>query len=201
MANQPILNEHPLASPIGTQYSYDDYLEFESLSTTRHEYWNGSILAMTGGSFGHGIRITAIIHSLIEQLKNRPCQVATEISIRVINKTYNIALYPDITVVCGPPQYHDGKIQAITNPTTIIEVLSPSTERYDRINKLAAYRTIPSLREIIYIAHDEKRIDIIERTDEINAIWIESTDHKTIRIPSINCKLDAKTIYAGSGTL
>jgi Uma2 family endonuclease len=119
----------------------EQYLELERAAEFRHEYYNGRMYAMPGGTFPHVVVIGNLAHGLRNGLGNRPCVVATS-DLRVRVSPNGLYTYPDIAVVCGPPRLLDGHKDTLLNPILIAEVLSPSTEAYDRGFKFAQYRTL-----------------------------------------------------------
>jgi Uma2 family endonuclease len=133
-----------------------DYLAFERTSAQKHEYYDGVIVAQAGGSATHNRITMNAINSLYTQLQNRPCTVySSDMRVKIPQKKSDG--YPDVSVVCGPERFDDTGQEILINPTVIIEVLSPSTERYDRGKKFELYRTIDSLQEYLLIAQDAKR--------------------------------------------
>ena len=112
----------------------------------KSEYFNGRMYAMSGGSYKHGRIIVNLASGLNTALKQGPCAVVSN-DLRVRVSPAGLYTYPDIVVVCGEPRFADGLGDTLINPTLIAEVLSPSTEAYDRGFKFAQYRTLESLRE------------------------------------------------------
>ena len=136
-----------------------DYLERERVSTSKHEYYSGEIFAMTGASEAHNLIASNVTATFHRQLRGRACRIyPSDMRLKVIQTGLNT--YPDLTIVCGPPQFTDlTKRDTLINPTVIIEILSPSTERYDRGLKFQNYRTISSLQDYILIAQDAAHIE------------------------------------------
>jgi Uma2 family endonuclease len=145
-----------------------EYLRLERHATVKHEYHDGVIVAMAGASRKHNLIVGDTNASLIAQLRTRPCETYTS-DMRVAIPSRNSYIYPDIVGVCDEPQFEDAEVDTLINPMLIIEVLSPSTERYDRTGKFALYRTLPSLNEYLLIAQDEYRIDYYRRTSD--GLW------------------------------
>jgi Uma2 family endonuclease len=136
----------------------EDDLAAERASETRSEYFAGQILAMTGASRADNV-IAGNSHGLVwTQLRGRPCEAYIG-DMRVKVNTSGGYTYPDVVVVCGEPRFEDEHVDTLLNPTLIVEVLSPSTERYDRGRKLEHYRRIPSLAEYVLVAQDARRIE------------------------------------------
>jgi Uma2 family endonuclease len=173
----------------------EEYMEFEVSSTRKHEYYHGEIFAMTGGTEPHNLIAGNTYASLHAQLRRRPCRVYNSDQ-RIKVMTTGLHTYPDVTVVCGELQFVESSRLTITNPTVIIEVLSPSTERYDRGMKFQQYRTIPSLQDYILIAQDDHRIEHYTRQE--NGIWqLYEAFGLTAQIvlQSIACVLTVEDVY------
>jgi Uma2 family endonuclease len=176
------------------RWTPESYLVFERASEEKHEYFNGSIYAMTGASENHNLIMVSTSASLHNQLRKRPCRVYPS-DMRVKTRSTVLYTYPDISVVCGDSQFEDDVFDTLLNPTVIIEVLSPSTERYDRGKKFQHYRTLESLQEYLLIAQDSVRIEHYVRRGEQ---WL-LTDAKhldtVLTLPSIECKLALADVY------
>jgi Uma2 family endonuclease len=127
-----------------------EYLQLERSSDQRHEYYAGTIIALAGGSEAHSLITVNIASSLHFQLRGRPCAVHSS-DMRVAILDGNTYTYPDVTVVCGDAQFTDDQRDTLVNPTVIIEVLSPSTQKRDRGYKSQKYRLLASLQEYIII--------------------------------------------------
>lgn len=139
-------------------YTYDEYRRFEAQSNVKHEYLDGQILAMAGGTLEHAGLAASIIEHLGTQLAGAGCHTYTsDVRVRVL--ATGLATYPDVTVVCGSIERDPEDGNGIVNPTLLIEVTSPSTEHYDRGEKAAHYRRIPSLREYVLVSHRERRVE------------------------------------------
>lgn len=173
----------------------EEYLAIERKSEFRSEYIDGEILAMTGASRNHNLIVANSIGELRQQLKNRPCELYTS-DMRVRISSANIYTYPDVVAVCGEPQFEDSFVDTLLNPTLIIEVLSDSTESYDRGKKSAYYRTLESLAEYILIAQDEYRIEQYVKQNQGRWLLLETRSlDATIELPSIQCVLAPKEVY------
>lgn len=147
-------------------YSFDDYLRLERESPTRHEFLDGTVWAMAGGSPNHSAIAVNIVRMLGNSLAGRRCGVFnTDLRMRV--KATGLATYPDASVICGRVELDpdDDKGHTAINPILLVEVLSPSTENYDRGEKLAHYKRIPSVREVMLVAHDGRRVDLWRRVE------------------------------------
>lgn len=177
-------------------WTLDEYLIFDRASQQKHEYLDGRVYDMVGGSEAHNVIIGNTFASLHSQLRRKPCKVYVE-SMRVVTPS-KLATFPDVIVVCGDVQLKDDHRDTLLNPTVIIEVLSPSTAFYDRGAKWAEYKTIPSLRDYLLIKQDEAEIEHFSRTADT-----EWTDNSVIRrgldqvfeIPSITAVLALSDVY------
>ncbi len=175
-------------------YTYEEYRRFEEATDAKHEYLRGQILAMAGGTPEHAALATAIIGILERRLAGRPCYpFSSDLRVRV--PATGLATYPDVTVICGDLERDPEDPNAAVNPTVVFEVLSASTEEYDRSEKCGHYRAIPSLREVLLVSHRERRIDWWWRgaTDD----WEQQSAGKgeTVRLSSLNIDLDVDAIY------
>jgi Uma2 family endonuclease len=176
-------------------YTPEQYLALERAAEERHEYLDGQIYLMSGGSPKHSTICVNIISELRVQLKGKSCQVF-ESNMKVGTEASGLFSYPDVSVVCGEPTFHDKHQDVLTNPTVIIEVLSPSTERFDRGKKFARYQRIDSFTDYVLIAQDEPRVEHFAR--QANGTWIltVATGLKSkINIASIACALKLAEVY------
>lgn len=176
-------------------FTPEQYLELEREAEERHEYLDGLIYLMSGGSLKHSSICVNVSGELRQLLKGKPCRVL-EANMKVGTEKSSLFSYPDVSVVCGKPTFHDKHQDVLTNPTAIIEVLSPSTERFDRGRKFARYQSIESFTDYVLIAQDEPRVEHFAR--QANGTWIltVATDLKSaIKIPSIACRLKLAEVY------
>ena len=147
------------------RYTYQEYLAFERCANVRHEFFDGEIDAMAGGTPAHAAICANLAFLLGAQLRGKGCQAHTsDLRIRVLET--GLATYPDVTVVCGRREIDPEDRNTVTNPRMLVEVLSPSSAAYDRGEKLAHYQRIASLREILLVAHDERLIEIGRRGED-----------------------------------
>lgn len=176
------------------KWTVEEYLAFERASEEKHEYYAGEVFAMSGASRRHNLIITNTIISLGSQLAARPCEVyPSDMRVKVSTLKYT---YPDVSVVCGDPLFMDGTFDTLLNPTVIIEVLSDSTEDYDRGKKFKHYMGIASLREYVLIAQDEARIDHYVRQAQGDWLLSVATDPMAaVYLPSIECALALTDVY------
>lgn len=176
-------------------YSPQEYLELEVNSEIRHEYINGLIIPMTGGTPNHNQLALNFSGTLNYLLKRQPYQVFVTDQ-RLWIPSRKIHTYPDIMVVKTPLEYEEGRKDTLVNPVMIAEVLSKSTKGYDRDEKFAAYRTIPSLQEYILIDQYTMHIEQYFKTDNNQWIFSEFTDGNiNLNLASISCQMTLSDIY------
>jgi Uma2 family endonuclease len=175
--------------------SPDEYLAQERLSATKHEYYAGQIFAMAGASLDHARLISNLIATLRSQLAGRDCDVvANDVRIRVEHTT--LFTYPDVVVVCDPPVFFDVRQDTILNPLVLIEVLSDSTEAYDRGEKFAHYRTIASLSDYLLVSQSRRRIEHFSRqTDDGWHLQIAERADDAVRLTSLPVVLTLEAVY------
>src|SRR3974377_2171540 len=137
----------------------EEYLEIERAAQCRSEYFNGRIYAMAGGSHRQAVVISNLVFGLRSEIAKRGCLV-TSSNLRVRIDPGGLYTYPDVVVVCEKPEYADNHRDTLLNPALIMEVLSPSTEAYDRGFKSAQYRTLASLKEYALVSQAEPRIEV-----------------------------------------
>jgi Uma2 family endonuclease len=154
-----------ITTPALTQDSPQDYRDREAIAETRHEYHNGEIIEMPGGSIDHS-RIAGSLYALFEDLLDPDAFEAFNSDLRLWIPEVNHGVYPDVMVIAGSPVLNGDRTDEILNPTLIAEVLSPSTSSYDRGDKFAAYRTIPSLCEYLLIEQSTSLVEHYWKTDD-----------------------------------
>lgn len=149
------------------RYSLQEYYTLEDAADTRHEFHDGEILAMAGGSMSHSQICFNLAGELRTRLKGKPCQ-GFESNLRTRIDASNRNVYPDISIVCGPVErdQRDPSMGTITNPSVVIEVISPSTERYDRTEKRDHYLKLPSLKAHVLVDQDRPRVEVLSRTED-----------------------------------
>ena len=151
------------ASPSGQSYSLEEYLHLAEGTDHRLEYLNGEIFAMAGATLEHSRLCQALSVELGGQLRNRPCRPYGQ-DLRIYVAAANLLAHPDLSVICGDPVLRDGSMDA-TNPTVIVEVLSNSTEKYDRGRKRENYQLLDSLRDYMLVDQYRRRIEVFSRGD------------------------------------
>ncbi len=146
----------------------DDYLLLERAAEDKSEYYAGEIFAMAGASPPHCLIVANVIRELGNALKGHRCAPYGS-NLRIEIPATGLYTYPDASVVCGPPELSPKGNDMVTNPTLLVEVLSESTEAYDRGGKFAHYRTLPSLREYVLVSQNEALVEVFFRRDD--GIW------------------------------
>ena len=183
------------------QIAPEQYLEGEREATHKHEFWYGGVFAMAGGTLAHSLVIANVQGELRNLLRDKPCLVLNS-DLRVAVSWNELIKYPDATVVCGTPQYTDREADTLTNPTCVIEVLSPSTARTDRGDKAFLYRRVASMREILLV---EPRQTWIEHQTKLpdgrREIETITDPAAVIRLPNLDVELPVAEIYRGADRL
>ncbi len=175
----------------------EEYLEFDHNADGRFEYYDGEVFGMSGGSPAHSLLANRIGRLLGNQIDSKGCLVfQSDLKIKVPSlPPYR---YADVSALCGDPVYEQtGKREMLVNPTVIVEVLSPSTQGYDKDKKFKAYKSIESLREYLLISQDEKFIILYTKHNE--KFWFQSeyVDNETFRLESLGCEMSVDEIYLG----
>ena len=171
------------------------YEELEERSDIRHEYFQGEMFAMAGATEQHNLITGNIACEIGNQFRDRPSVVFAS-NMRVKVRPTGLYTYPDVVAVCGPAEFeHDRRKTTLLNPTAIVEVLSGSTETYDRTLKLDHYAQVESLREVAIVAQDRVRVDLLRR-GEAGWVWSSVTDPAgSFRLDSINCEISLSRVY------
>lgn len=174
----------------------EEYLAFERRSEAKHEYLDGEIFAMSGASWKHGLLVGNVFVALHRQLGDRQCFVqASDQRVRI--PATDLFTYPDVVFVCGEPRFDDAELDTLINPTLIIEVLSKTTEDYDRGRKFAHYRTIEPLAEYVLLAQDEVHVERFTRQAKDRwELWETDSIEDRLVLASIGCELALREIYA-----
>jgi Uma2 family endonuclease len=171
------------------------YLEIERKADFRSEYIDGEVFAMAGGSRNHALVAAAVVARLDEQLRDKPCSVAGS-DLRLYCPAVDMLTYPDATVFCEPGQYRDTEEDTLTDATVIVEVLSRSTQNYDRGEKFRFYRTLPSFSEYLLLASAALRAEHHVRQPDGSWLFREFTaPDAVIELKSIGCRLPLAALY------
>ena len=150
------------AQPV-PQLSFEDWLAAERAATDqRSEFVAGEVFAMTGATEAHNLIVANVVRELGNALKGRPCRVyPSDLKVRI--EAENIGTYPDAMVICGDRAFYDDRRDVVTNPTLIVEVLSESSEAYDRGNKFRHYRALPSLQAYLLLSQQRMQVELFVR--------------------------------------
>lgn len=179
-----------------TLLSESEYLEEERKALTKSEYYKGEVFAMSGASKNHNRIVATLIGELYAYSKGKSCKVYPS-DLRVNNPENGLYTYPDVTIVCGKEEYLDEEFDTLLNPTVIMEVLSPTTEGYDRGTKFKLYRSIPSLQNYIMISSTDFSAEVYTRMD--NDEWnlnMAKEKEGSIHISALDFDLSLNDVYA-----
>jgi Uma2 family endonuclease len=174
--------------------SPEEYLELERNSLEKHEYYQGEIFAMAGAKENHNLIVSNLIGLFYMKFKLTPCVVyPSDMRVSIDSKRHYT--YPDVSLICGERKFLDKNNDTLLNPSVIIEVLSESTENYDRSKKFESYRKIASLQEYVLVASDRKKIEIFTKSNDGRWYLSESGPSETIEISSVNVQLSLNEVY------
>jgi Uma2 family endonuclease len=184
-----------MASQVKPFASAAEYLALERASEEKHEFFDGEIVAMTGASENHNLIVSNLVRELGVQLKNRGGKVYPS-DMRVSIPAENRYVYPDVTVVTTESHFEDDRRDTLLNPQVVIEVLSDSTEAYDRGDKFSSYRTLPSVLDYVLVLQDRAQVEHFVRHQGED--WLLKT-HRGLDamfdLPAIGCRLALRDIY------
>lgn len=181
--------------PEPLRMSETEYLAFEDAQETRHEFSNGYVYAMTGGSLRHSVIIASTIAHMANQLDGKDCTVASS-DLRLHIASKNAYRYPDVTVFCGEAITTKDRNDTITNPAILVEVLSPSTALVDYNSKLTEYTQIDSLNAYLIISQDEMKVDSYQRHESGKWLYESITGGDgEVNITALDCTLFLSKIY------
>lgn len=176
-------------------FTFEEYLRLEEDSLVKHEFFAGQVWAMSGGSPAHARLAANLLVLLGERLAGKPCQAFTS-DLRIRARGTGLGTYPDVSVICGSLELDpdDPKGHTATNPKILFEVSSPSTEAYDRGDKLLHYQSIASVQEIVLVAQDRTEVEVVRREGD------DSWSHHVVRggsvtLVSLECELPLGAIY------
>lgn len=178
----------------------EEYLRRERDASERHEFYHGEVFAMSGGTPQHSLIISNVNREIGNVLKGKSCRVY-DCNLRIrIPRTAHYS-YPDVSVICGPMQFDalDSRKETATNPTLLVEVLSPSTEAWDRGGKFESYQLIESLQEYVLVASDAARIEVFTRQPDGRWLYAATRGVEAVaRLQSIGVELSHAEVYAGA---
>ena len=181
--------------PVPPRMTPAEFLEFERASDEKHEYRDGRIVAMSGAKLNHN-RISTRLNSLLwPHLRNLGCENFSS-EMRVWVPRTKLYTYPDIVVICGEPEFLDDEFDTLMNPVLIVEILSESTESYDRGEKFQSYRSIPTLKEYVLVSQQFPQIEKYVKHGD--GFWMLSDAaglDAEITLESIDCRLPLLDVY------
>ena len=193
MAQDPPESEEAIRHP----KTYAEYLELEDTSEIKHEFLEGEIVAMAGGTPEHGRLAMNLGAELRIKLRGRSCKVlSSDVRVRVRVGESNKGLYPDLSVVCGPIETDPADKTSIVNPVVLVEVLSPKTEEKDRGSKFERYKRLPSLKEYVLVSQDEPCIEVFRRQDDGSWPSTVARAGERVNLGSIKCEVSVDAVYA-----
>lgn len=172
----------------------EEYLAFERTSQEKHEYADGEIFAMSGGTYEHSLLASNVTRELGNALVDRPCDVhGSDMKIKVAATSR--FFYSDASVICGAPIFADDTRDSVLNPKVVVEVLSDSTERYDRGEKFAHYRRIDSLRDYVLVSQTEPLVEHFSRQTDGTWLYRALGPGEQVVLTAIDCTLAVDRIY------
>ena len=176
------------------RYTPEEYLALERHAEFRSEYRDGLIVAMAGSTWRHNQIVLDFGAALRAALGDGPCRVAlTDLRVKIADGRRYV--YPDVVGVCGERRFEDGVLDTLLNPVMVAEVLSPTTELYDRGDKFASYRTIETLREYVLIASEQVRVERYTRHGDIWQLSVFEDSAATLSLESLGCEVSLREMY------
>jgi Uma2 family endonuclease len=166
-----------------------EYLAFERRSSDKHEFVDGQVYAMAGARYAHNRIVANIVRQLGNSLSGSPCvTLPSDMKVRTPSSR---VYYPDASVVCGPPSFHDEQEDVLLNPSVIVEVLSDSTERIDRGEKFGAYTALPSLTDYVLVASNRTRVEHFARSRDWRVLVVGAGERLLLETRGIDLSIDA----------
>lgn len=179
------------------RFSVEEYLSLEETAHSRSEFVDGEIFSMSGGSLEHNRLTRNLLGELYIALKGKKCEVLPS-DIRLHLRAHQVFTYPDLLVVCGKPRLLKNRRDTVTDATLIVEVLSPSTQDYDRTEKFRIYRSLPSFQEYLLVSQDAVRLEQHRRQAPGQWLMTEHTNlDEEVGLSSIGVSLTLRSVYAG----
>ncbi|MBI5498509.1 MAG: Uma2 family endonuclease [Deltaproteobacteria bacterium] len=179
------------------RFTVDEYLQLERSAAQKSELVEGEVYAMTGATFRHSRIAANVVGAVQLRLRGKPCQPCGN-DLRVLSAPSGLVTYPDVSVVCGQPVFHEpGPTDTLLNPTAIFEVLSPSTEAFDRGEKSLAYRAIPSLRHYVLLSQDRPLVEVYSRVrGEAWPCVVVQGEDAVVELAALEVTLPLRELYA-----
>jgi len=184
-----------MSTQLNNYLSPEEYLALERNAEYKSEFVDGFVYAMSSASLQHNTIAANVIAELVRQVRDKPCRVLPgDMKVRMPDSSK--FFYPNVSVVCGEPQFHDQRNDVILNPTLIVEILSESTAMFDRGDKFLAYQQMESLKEYLLISQDKNLIEQYVRQPK--GVWNYTATvgpDSSAYLPSIECTLSLKAVY------
>lgn len=181
----------PLAQPVHTA---EEYLRLERAADHKSEFVNGRIYAVSGASRRHNLIVGNVFAEVRAQLRGRPCEAYVN-DMRVKVRQTGLYAYPDLVALCDEPLFEDQVLDTLLNPSVIVEVLSPSTEGYDRGEKFAHYRRLDSLREYVLISQDRARVEAYVRNGDSWTFTEMGDLESSLTLQALGCTIPLADVY------
>lgn len=172
--------------------SLEEYLELERRADHKSEYFEGHAVAMAGASYDHNLIVANVVGALWSRLRDKPCAVMpSDLKVQATTRVY----YPDVTVVCGDPEFLDGTRDVCLNPRIVVEVLSETTQNFDRGEKFLRYRMVESLTDYLLIAQSTIHVEHFRRQEDLWVLSETRSRRGRVVLESIGCELELAEIY------
>jgi Uma2 family endonuclease len=178
------------------RFTPEQYLELERKAAYKSEFLHGEIFAMAGVSYAHSVIATNLALALQSRMARGPCRTIAG-DLRVCVDDADLYTYPDVLVVCGKPEFSDSQFDTLANPKVIAEVLSPSTEAYDRGEKFSYYRRLQSLTDYLLVAQDRMRVEHYARQGAQWLLTVVEGAEAVLTLASLGCEVPLSGIYDG----
>jgi Uma2 family endonuclease len=175
-------------------WTSEEYLAWERQQLEKHEFHGGEVFAMAGATSEHNLIVANVLGELRTALRQKPCRVYAS-DLRVKIPATGLYTYPDASVVCGRPEFEDDKLDTLLNPLVLVEVLSDSTEDYDRGTKFTNYRTIASFRDYVLVSTDRVLVESATRREDGSWVLREFRGGERFTIESVGVELAVDELY------
>jgi len=190
-----MVGETRVSTPPKTFLTPEQYLEIERKAEFKSEYYDGEMFAMSGASLVHNRLVRQLMREFGNQLGDGRCEAVSN-DMRVFVPATRLFTYPDVVIFCGEPRLMDAHLDTLLNPSVLVEVLSPSTEAYDRGRKFEHYQSIESLREYVLVAADRIRVDLYTRQPDGRWLLTSASGlEESLTLQSIGCELKLGDVY------
>lgn len=184
-----------MGAPALKRISFEEYVALEELSDVRHEWLDGEMFAMSGGTIEHSALIASVTMLLASALRGRPC-VVLESNARTRVPATGLGTYPDVSVVCGRLRRDAADRNTLINPCLLVEVVSPSTESWDRGAKFRHYQQIPSLVEYLLVSQDPRVVELYRRQPDGRWLYEAAIPGAALELASVGVTLQVSEVFA-----